>query len=100
MFGRIYKITNNVNDIVYIGQTIEDLNIRLSKHKYEIKREKSYFYKEMTKIGTKNFQIEEIEKIYGIDKIDLNLKLRENETKYIRFFRNNNIKLYNILNNN
>ena len=49
MFGRIYKITNNVNDIVYIGQTIEDLNIRLSKHKYEIKREKSYFYKEMTK---------------------------------------------------
>jgi len=32
VFGIIYKVTNKVNDKVYIGQTIEGLSIRKKKH--------------------------------------------------------------------
>lgn len=30
--GKIYKIVDNTNDNVYIGSTINKLNVRLSKH--------------------------------------------------------------------
>lgn len=30
--GKIYIITNDVNDKVYIGQTVQSLNRRLSQH--------------------------------------------------------------------
>ena len=30
--GKIYKIVDNTNDNVYIGSTINSLNVRLSKH--------------------------------------------------------------------
>ena len=99
IYGNIYKIVNNVNDIIYIGQTTQNLNTRFSNHKFDSKRNTSYFYEEMLKIGTNNFQIIEIEKIYAKDKVDLKLKLIEQEAQTIRFFRNNNIKLYNIFEN-
>lgn len=99
MHGTIYKITNTINDIIYIGQTMISLNVRMNIHKYYSKSKTSYFYIEMSKIGVNNFQIEEIEKIYGEDKIDLKLKLKEIEAQTIRLFRNNNIKLYNIYEN-
>ena len=36
--GRIYKITNNVNDLVYIGATIQSLHNRFLGHKRDYKR--------------------------------------------------------------
>lgn len=30
--GTIYKIENNINDKIYIGQTIQDLKIRFRRH--------------------------------------------------------------------
>ena len=36
--GKIYKITDNSNDNVYIGSTCKTLNERLLQHKYDYKR--------------------------------------------------------------
>jgi hypothetical protein len=36
--GKIYKITNNVNDDIYIGSTIKSLNQRFSNHKSNYKQ--------------------------------------------------------------
>jgi hypothetical protein len=36
--GKIYKITNNVNNDIYIGSTIKTLKQRFSKHKTDYKR--------------------------------------------------------------
>ena len=97
--GFIYKIVNNVNDIIYVGQTTENLNKRFFDHKYKSKSKKSYFYEEMLKIGTNNFEIVELEKVFGKDNIELKLNLIQKETQYINSFRNNDIKLYNIYEN-
>ena len=35
--GKIYKITNNVNDEIYIGSTVQSLNKRFIKHKTHYK---------------------------------------------------------------
>jgi hypothetical protein len=35
--GKIYKITNNIDSICYIGSTTKELNIRMSKHISEYK---------------------------------------------------------------
>ena len=36
--GRIYKITDNTNDNIYIGSTTKQLNERLKGHEYDYKR--------------------------------------------------------------
>ena len=64
-YGVIYKITNTVEpNLVYIGSTTNDLNIRMSKHKYDARNrpDKSKLYPLMNEIGIDNFMIEEIEK--------------------------------------
>lgn len=57
----IYKITNNINGKVYIGQTIQCLKKRWNSHKYNFKTKQDiYLYKAMKKYGIENFTIEEI----------------------------------------
>ena len=36
--GKIYKIVSNECDKVYIGSTFQNINIRFSKHKHDLKR--------------------------------------------------------------
>jgi group I intron endonuclease len=59
----IYKITNIINNKIYIGQTVKSLNERWSGHKYSAKTESfdSILYKAMRKYGVENFKIEEID---------------------------------------
>ena len=65
--GKIYKITNNVNDELYIGSTIKSLNQRFSNHKsnYKMFLNGSYHniscFKLFSKYGTDNCFIELIE---------------------------------------
>ena len=57
----IYKITNLVNNKVYIGQTIQDLKLRWGAHKRAMKAKKDHpLYNSMNKYGVDNFKIEEI----------------------------------------
>lgn len=97
--GIVYEIVNNVNNIKYIGQTIQSLNKRFSVHKYDSKRRTSYFNEELLKIGTNNFFINQIKIFYNEDKKLLQDILKNEEKNYIEYCNNNNIELYNIFEN-
>ena len=57
----IYKITNQINNKIYIGQTVQELKERWSSHKYNFKSNQNIFlYRAMRKYGIENFTIEEI----------------------------------------
>lgn len=64
--GYIYKITNQINNKVYIGQTVKSLQKRFTQHKNNSNKE--YFsqivlYKAFNKYGIENFFFEEIEQV-------------------------------------
>lgn len=64
--GYIYKITNTINNKVYIGQTIKTVSKRFNQHKNNSNKE--YFsqivlYKAFNKYGIENFKCEEIEQV-------------------------------------
>lgn len=88
----IYKITNLINNKIYIGLTTLSLNKRWTSHKAECKRNnKKHLYNAMRKYGIESFKIEEI------DNTDDIIKLGELERYYIKFYDSRNPeKGYNI----
>lgn len=80
--GYIYKITNTLNNKVYIGQTIKTVQKRFIQHKNNSNKE--YFsqivlYKAFNKYGIENFVCEEIEEVPN-DKLD------EREKYWIEYY--------------
>lgn len=56
---KVYKITNNKNNIVYIGSTKESLEKRFKNHVFHSKTIRKYkIHKAMYELGFENFQIE------------------------------------------
>lgn len=79
--GKIYKITNKVNDKVYIGCTVTSLNKRYQEHIYRCFKTdyKSKLYNSIKKYGEENFTIELIEECeIG--------RIYETEKKYIELY--------------
>lgn len=76
--GKIYKITNKENGLIYIGCTINTLDKRFGEHlsRCLTSTHKSKLYNSMKKYGQENFTIELIEEC------DLN-NIYETEKKYI-----------------
>lgn len=76
--GKIYKITNKKNDLVYIGCTINSLKRRFHEHLYRCFKTdyKSKLYNSIKKYGQENFTIELIEEC------DLSV-IYKTEKKYI-----------------
>lgn len=76
----IYKITNNINNKVYIGQTTNSLNERIREYRNEYKYNPNSrpIIRAMNKYGFNNFNFE------IIDKTDSKLELDELERKYIK----------------
>ena len=58
-YGSIYKITNQINNKIYIGQTIGPINTRLRSHTHGT-RKTSAINMAIRKYGIKNFIMEEI----------------------------------------
>lgn len=84
--GFIYKITNNVNGHIYIGQTRQTLEERFYDHTKDcsLKKYSKYgLYKAFKKYGIENFCIEELEKHEFNNKDELKFKLNEREKYYI-----------------
>lgn len=77
--GKIYKYTNLINGMIYIGQTKQTLEQRDYKHQTQLK-DNSYFHRAIKKYGRENFSLELIE-----DNIPFN-KLDEKEKYYIDYF--------------
>lgn len=71
MYGLIYKITNNINGKIYIGQTYQTLENRWKKHIQQID-DGSYFHNSLKKYGIENFSCEILEE--NIDESELNNK--------------------------
>lgn len=78
----IYKITNNINNKVYIGKTNRDIQIRWSEHKRYIyqKERDNKLYRAIRKYGIDNFSIDIIEN--NISEKDISNK----EKYYIKFY--------------
>ncbi|MGN1312213.1 MAG: GIY-YIG nuclease family protein [Bacilli bacterium] len=66
----IYKISNDINDKIYIGKTLNTIQERFKEHCRDyLKREeeKRPLYSAMKKYGIEHFQIQEIEQCYDED---------------------------------
>ena len=89
--GIIYKITNHINNKVYIGQTIGTLPKRWREHCFQAKEgNKTYYlYQAMRKYGIENFSIEQIE-------VCPNQKLNERECYWIKCHNSFGEKGYNL----
>lgn len=88
----IYKITNNINSKVYIGQTIESLNKRWKRHNWMCtqKRNAMIITSALIKYGETNFKIEEIDTAENLD------ELNNKEKYYISFYNSISPNGYNI----
>ena len=80
--GYIYKITNTLNNKIYIGQTVKTIEKRFQQHKNN--SNKPYFsqivlYKAFNKYGIENFICEQIEEVD-------NEKLNERERYWIEYY--------------
>ena len=78
----IYKITNKINGKIYIGQTIQKLNRRVSDHVAKSKKcgKKTVFASAIKKYGIENFDIT------VIDKAETRAELNEKEILHIANF--------------
>ena len=92
--GKIYKITNDYNDDVYVGSTCDTLVKRFSAHKCQINSPEKMnrpLYALMKEIGFDRFRIELIEDYPCEDKY----QLRQREGYFIREIGTLNIKIEN-----
>ena len=90
--GKIYKITNDYNDEVYVGSTCDLLTKRFSNHKGDHIKERCKnmpIYKLMNEIGFDRFRIELIEDYPCQDRY----QLRQREGHFIREFGTLNVKI-------
>lgn len=97
--GYIYKIVNDVNDKVYIGQTRVTIRSRFNQHKSDAKRgnaENNLLHNAMIKYGINHFYVEEIIKYEFENKQKLIDVLNDKECFYISFFNSIRPKGYNI----
>lgn len=77
--GYIYKITNIINNKVYIGQTTKTVEARWKQHKRNSVSKKYALYYAMRKYGIDNFKIETLEQCNNKD-------LDEKEIEWIAFY--------------
>lgn len=77
----VYKISNNINDKVYIGVTTRTIEERFAEHKYRIEERNSiHLYQAMKKYGKENFKIE------LIDTANSKEEMFEKEKYYIKYY--------------
>lgn len=87
----IYKITNKINNKIYVGQTKLSLSDKLKLHINKSKYGKYYINNAIRKYGIENFTIEEIEKCKSKE------QLNEREIYWIKELNSKNKKIgYNL----
>ena len=92
MIGFIYKIENKINNFVYIGSTIQQINKRWNEHRLCLNKNKHhclYLQNAWNKYGEENFLFEVIETHENSE-----LFIRNQEQMYIDKYKELNI-LYN-----
>ena len=82
----IYKATNLINNKIYIGQTINTLEYRMSQHIRDAanpNRKTVYFHNALRKYGAENFKFE------IIDTANTQDELNEKERYWIAYYKSN-----------
>lgn len=90
MFGVIYKITNILNNKVYIGQTIRPLEERIERHFDEAENNvlpENHFHRAIRKYGRENFKVEKI------DEAENREELNNKEKFWIKEYKSTNDEL-------
>lgn len=88
--GYIYKITNKINNKIYIGKTENDIALRWQQHIYNMSNGVQYYlYNAMRKYGLENFTFEILESNLEGE------KLSEKEVEYIKLY-NSSVNGYNM----
>lgn len=79
--GYIYKIINDVNDKIYIGQTINTIEYRFNNHINAAKQSihKNKFHDALIEIGPEHFKIELVEEC-------MNDRLNQRECYWIKYY--------------
>ena len=68
----IYKITNIINNKVYVGQTTETLEKRFKRHMgYQKNSNDTKFYRAVKKYGVENFRIDLIEEVETQEELNI-----------------------------
>lgn len=92
-YGYIYKITNLINNKIYIGQVYnKSIKARFIRHCDSAnKTSKSYLARAIYKYGKENFKVEQIEECYSIS------ELNEREKYWIAYYNSTNGEIgYNL----
>lgn len=65
LYGYIYKITNDFNDLIYVGKTTETVKSRFNRHCRDRKSSRMYGSIDnlIQTVGREHFNVEEIEKV-------------------------------------
>lgn len=81
-YGIIYKVTNSINNKIYIGQTVKELNERKSAHQYKAKNEclNTHFLNALNKYPEEVFQWE------VIDEAENKEELNKKEIYWINYY--------------
>lgn len=87
--GYVYKIFNDINDKLYIGETIRSLRWRFKRHcrdafKSKLRHYNCHLYRAMRKYGIEHFYIEELCCISDTNKESLKYQIQEIEKQYIK----------------
>ena len=87
-FGIIYKITNTINNMIYIGQTKVGLKRRWYSHISAAKQNKrnNRFYNALTKYGKESFTLLKIDEATSQEELD------NKEIYWIAYYKSNNKK--------
>jgi hypothetical protein len=74
-YGKIYKIVNDIDKLIYVGSTIRPLNSRFTEHKYEAKRSPNIkLYKHFAELGIEHFKIKLIKNYPCADRTALDIE--------------------------
>ena len=84
MFGKIYIIKNNINNLLYVGSTIRELDVRMKQHMRDMYKYTNFkLYKAMDQFKPDNFYINILEEFEYENIKDL----RKQEGKYIKIIK-------------
>lgn len=85
--GFIYSIKNQINQKIYIGQTIRDIQSRIANHKSTANKrpyKSKWLYQDVQKYGWDSFEISMVRKIESPNKVELKEELDKAEKIYIQ----------------
>ena len=86
--GYVYIIYNDVNDKVYIGETLQKISTRFKQHLQMAFREKrkydTHLFRAMRKYGKEHFFIKELDKVIGADRNQVKKEIQKLEVLYVK----------------